>query len=233
MTDSEILAHVDHTLLKATADTAAIDTLCKEAIQYKCASVCIPPYYVKHVHDDISDTLNIGTVIGFPLGYHSSEIKVAEAMTAVAYGAGEIDMVVNIGMVKNQEWDRVLAEILTVQAAAREKEKDRAAGGKPVVLKVIVETCYLTDEEKKILCEIVTRAKADYIKTSTGFGTPGDGKPSGATLEDVALFKQYIGPDVKIKASGGIKTREQMVAFLEAGCDRLGTSSATQLMSTH
>lgn len=213
MDKQEILRHVDHTLLKAFATWEDIVELCDEAILYQTASVCVPPSYVRRIHDTYGDELKICTVIGFPLGYHTAEIKAAEAAQAVQDGADEIDMVINIGDVKNRLYEKVEAEIHMVREACNGR-----------ILKVIIETCYLTEEEKIAMCHAVTNAKADYIKTSTGFGT------GGATLEDIRLIKQHIGPDIKIKAAGGISTMEEMEAFLKEGCDRIGTSRAVGLL---
>ncbi|PWJ73475.1 UNVERIFIED_CONTAM: deoxyribose-phosphate aldolase [Murimonas intestini] len=213
MTMKEMLHHVDHTQLKAYATWEDIEKLCREAVEYETASVCIPPCYISRVKEAFKDSLKICTVVGFPLGYSVTEAKVAETRQAVADGADEIDMVVNISDVKNKDFDKVEKEI----AALKE-----AADGH--VLKVIIETCYLTEDEKIAMCRAVTNAKADFIKTSTGFGT------GGATLEDVRLFKENIGPDVKIKAAGGIRSVEDMEAFLDAGVSRLGTSSAIELV---
>ena len=214
MTDEEIFRHIDHTLLKAMASWAEIDKLCAEAIRYKTASVCVPPSYVRSIYGVFRQEVNICTVIGFPLGYSVSAAKIQEAEAALADGARELDMVINIGDVKNGAFDRVEDEISALKKIAGKN-----------ILKVIVETCYLTQEEKIRLCGIVTLAGADYIKTSTGFGT------AGATLEDVLLFKEHIGEGVKIKAAGGVKTREDLEKFLAAGCDRIGTSSAVALLS--
>ena len=213
MTNEEILSHVDHTLLKAASTWAEIEKLCTEAIRFKTASVCVPPSYVRRIHEAFQ-TINICTVIGFPLGYSVSEAKLKEAETALAEGANELDMVINLGDVKNGDFDKVREEITTLK---------KIAGNK--ILKVIIETCYLDREEKIKLCEAVTRSGADYIKTSTGFGT------AGAVLEDVLLFKEHIGRGVKIKAAGGVKTREDLEAFINSGCDRIGTSSAVALLS--
>ena len=213
METKEILRHIDHTLLKPFAVWADIQTLCDEAVQYGTASVCVPPSYVGRIHSAYGDRLNICTVVGFPLGYSTTRAKLAEVEQALADGANEIDMVVNIAEVKNGNFGFVTDEIRALK---------EAVGGK--VLKVIVETCFLTEAEKIALCKAVTEAKADYIKTSTGFGT------GGATLEDVLLFKAHIGEHVKIKAAGGVRTREDLEAFLEAGCDRIGTSSAVALL---
>lgn len=213
MSNEEILQHVDHTYLKAFAVWEDIDTLCREAIEYHTASVCIPPSYIKRVHDTFKDEINICTVIGFPLGYSCTEAKEAEIKRALADGANEIDMVINITDAKNGDFDRITEEIRTLKAAVGDK-----------ILKVIVETCYLTREEKIAVCKCVTEAGADYIKTSTGFGT------DGATLEDILLFKENIGPNVKMKAAGGIRSVRDMEEFIAAGCDRLGTSSAIKLI---
>lgn len=211
MENQEILRHVDATLLKAVSTWEEIKALCEEAAACNTASVCIPPCFVKRVKTQFPN-LNICTVIGFPLGYHTTEIKVAETKQAVEEGAGEIDMVVNLGDVKSGEFEKVTEEIRSIKAAAAGR-----------VLKVIIENCYLTEEEKVQLCHCVTEAAADYIKTSTGFGT------GGATLEDVELFKQNIGSEVKIKAAGGVRTREDMENFLQAGCERIGASSFSAL----
>jgi deoxyribose-phosphate aldolase len=215
MTDEEIFSRIDHTLLKATASWGEIKTLCDEAVRYKTAAVCIPPSFVKPVYEAYGGEPVIATVIGFPLGYNVSAAKALETGEAVKSGASEIDMVINLGDVKNGRFDLVLEEIRLIKKTCGDH-----------ILKVIVETCYLTQDEKIRLCEIVTEAGADYIKTSTGFGT------AGATLEDVRLFKTHIGPGVKIKAAGGIKTREDMEAFIAAGADRIGTSSAVKLLGT-
>ena len=214
MTDQEILSRVDHTLLKAAASWEEIKTLCDEALRFNTAAVCIPPSYVKPVHEEFGSKPVIATVIGFPLGYNIAAAKILEAERAIHSGANEIDMVINIGDVKSGHFDWVLEEIKLIKKACGEK-----------ILKVIIETCFLTEDEKIRLCGIVTEAGADYIKTSTGFGT------AGATLADVELFKRYIGPGVKIKAAGGIKTREDMEAFITAGADRIGTSSAVKILT--
>lgn len=213
MTNQEILKHVDHTQLKAYATWEDIQKLCEEAIEYQTASVCIPPCYIKRVHDTYGDKINICTVIGFPLGYSVTAAKAVETEQALEDGASEIDMVVNISDVKNGNFAAVESEIATMKEIVGDK-----------ILKVIIETCYLTEEEKIAMCKAVTKAGADYIKTSTGFGT------GGATMEDIQLFKANIGSDVKMKAAGGVKTVADMEAFLNAGCDRIGTSSAINLI---
>jgi len=197
-----------------TASWSEIKTLCDEAVRFKTASVCIPPSYVKPVFAEFGKVLVVCTVVGFPLGYTYTSVKVNETGLALENGAGEIDMVINAGDVKNGNYDLVQDEIKTIKKVCEKK-----------ILKVIVETCYLNEEEKIRLCGIVTGAGADFIKTSTGFGT------AGATIADVKLFKQHIGPKVKVKAAGGIKTREDLEAFIQAGADRIGTSSAVKLLS--
>ncbi len=213
MTDKEILRHIDHTQLKPFATWSDIEKLCDEAIKYRTASVCIPPAYVKRVHDAYGDKVNICTVVGFPLGYSVTAAKVTEVEQALANGCNEIDMVVNISDVKNGDYVKVEEEIRMLKEVCGEH-----------ILKVIIETCFLSDEEKIAMCKAVTNAGADYIKTSTGFGT------GGATIEDIQLFKKYIGPNVKIKAAGGVKTKKDLILFLEEGCDRIGTSSAVSMM---
>jgi deoxyribose-phosphate aldolase len=213
MTNAELYSHVDHTQLKPYATWKEIVKLCDEAIKFRTASVCVPPSFIKKIKETYKESLNICTVIGFPLGYTTTEVKVFETTEAIKDGADEIDMVINIGDVKNGDYDKVLAEIKAVKNACKNK-----------ILKVIVETCYLDENEKIKMCETVTEAGADYIKTSTGFGT------GGATFEDVKLFKEHIGQEVKIKAAGGIRTKEDMETFLSLGADRLGTSSAVSIL---
>ena len=203
----DILSKVDHTLLAQTATWEEIRAVCDDGIRYGCASVCIPPAYVKQAAEYAAGRIPICTVIGFPNGYSTTKVKCLEADDAVENGAAEIDMVINVGWVKDRRWDDLLEEIRAV--------KD-ACGGK--LLKVIVETCFLTEEEKVRMCEIVTDSGADYIKTSTGFGG------GGATREDVALFAKHIGPGVKIKAAGGIAGLQDAQDFLALGASRLGTS---------
>ena len=206
MNTAEILKHVDHTLLKPIATWEDIQKICDESIEYNTASICIPSCYISRINEKYGDKVNICTVVGFPLGYSTTEAKVLEAKQAIENGANEIDMVINISDVKNGDYDKVTA----------------AVGDK--ILKVIIETCYLTEEEKIAMCKSVTDAGADYIKTSTGFGT------GGATIEDIKLFKQHIGPNVKIKAAGGVKTVEDLEMFITEGCERIGTSSAINLI---
>ena len=213
MTNQEMLSHVDHTQLKAFATWEDIVKLCDEAVAFDTASVCVPPCYIRRIHDAYGHRLNICTVVGFPLGYSVTAAKVAEVEQALLDGCNEIDMVVNISDVKNGFFDKVEEEIRTIKAACGQH-----------ILKVIIETCYLTEEEKIAMCKAVTAAGADYIKTSTGFGT------GGATKEDIALFKAHIGPEVKMKAAGGVSTVEDLKMFLDMGCDRIGTSRAVGLL---
>lgn len=213
MKAEEIWNSIDHTQLKPDAGWKEIDQLCREAVKYGAASVCIPPCYIERVKEEFGTQIQICTVIGFPLGYATKETKVFEAADAMNKGAAEIDMVINISDVKNKEFDRVQEEIYAVR---------KAVSG--CVLKVIIETCYLSEEEKKELCRIITETGADFIKTSTGFGT------AGATMDDIRLFKKYIGERVRIKAAGGIKTREALEGYLAEGCSRIGTSSAVALL---
>lgn len=210
---SRLLKHVDHTLLKPVATWKDIQKICDESIQYKTASVCIPACYISRIKEKYGDKVNICTVVGFPLGYSTTEAKVSEAKQAIEDGVSEIDMVINISDVKNGDYDKVTSEISALKQAVGDK-----------ILKVIIETCYLTEEEKIAMCKSVTEAKADYIKTSTGFGT------GGATIEDIKLFKQHIGPNVKIKAAGGVRSIEDLEMFINEGCDRIGTSSAINLI---
>jgi deoxyribose-phosphate aldolase len=208
----ELLGKVDHTLLLQTATWEEIRALCDDAIHYGTASVCIPPCYVKDAKDYVKGKMPICTVIGFPNGNHTTAAKVFETRDAVANGADEIDMVINIGKLKAKEYDYVLQEIREIQAACQGR-----------VLKVIIETCLLTEEEKIKMCEIVTESGADYIKTSTGFST------AGATFEDVALFAAHVGEGVKIKAAGGISSFADAEKFVSLGADRLGTSRLVKL----
>lgn len=213
MNREELYRYVDHTALKAYTTWEDITKLCEEAIRYHTASVCIPSCYIKKVKETYQDKINICTVVGFPLGYTNTQGKVAETKQALLDGAEEIDMVINLTDVKNGHYDKVEEEIAILKDTVGDK-----------VLKVIIETCYLTQTEKITLCTVVTNAGADYIKTSTGFGT------GGAALEDILLMKQHIGPDVKIKAAGGIRSKEDMEAYIAAGCSRLGTSSAVEIL---
>ncbi len=213
MTDREILAHVDHTLLTATVTRDEITRLCHEAVEYNTAAVCIPPCYVKFAREWFP-SLNICTVVGFPLGYSQTEAKCLETAEALKDGANEIDMVISLTDLKNGDFNDIQSEIKSLKTLCGDR-----------ILKVIVETCYLDEREKIKMCEIVTNAGADYIKTSTGFGA------AGAAIEDIRLFKRHIGENVKIKAAGGIRTREQLELFLSEGCDRIGASGAVKLFA--
>ena len=209
---SEILAKCDHTLLAQTATWNEIKAICDDGMKYKTASVCIPASFVKQAKDYVGDKLAICTVIGFPNGYATTASKCFMASDAVDNGADEVDMVINIGWAKEGKWDAITEEIAAIKAACKGK-----------LLKVIIETCLLTDDEKIALCGCVTEAKADYIKTSTGFST------AGATFADVELFAKHIGPDVKIKAAGGISSLEDAEKFIELGASRLGTSRVVKI----
>lgn len=202
-----ILSKCDHTLLLQTATWEQIKKICDEGMQYKTASVCIPPAYVEQAKKYVGDKLAVCTVIGFPNGYNTTETKVFETKDAIAKGADEIDMVINIGALKDGKSDRVRDEIKKIKEACGEK-----------ILKVIIETCLLTEEEKVLCCKLVTEAGADYIKTSTGFSK------AGATLEDVRLMKANVGEGVLVKAAGGISDLEDAQNFLDEGASRLGTS---------
>lgn len=213
MDSKEILKHVDHTLLAQTATWEEIKQICDDAMTYGTASVCIPAAYVKQAKDYVQDKMAVCTVIGFPNGYATTACKEFETKDALANGADEIDMVINIGWVKDGKFDAVEEEIRTLK---------KACGSK--ILKVIIETCLLTEEEKIKMCQVVTNAGADYIKTSTGFST------AGATFEDVELFAKYVGADVKIKAAGGIASMADAEKFLSLGADRLGTSRIIKIV---
>jgi deoxyribose-phosphate aldolase len=210
---NEILGRVDHTLLKQTATFEDIKAICDDAVKYATATVCIPPCYVAPAKQYVGDKLKICTVIGFPNGYNTTEVKCFEAKQAVKDGACEIDMVINLGMVKAAQYDSILNEINEVKSACNGR-----------LLKVIIETCMLTEDEKIKLCEVVTKSNADYIKTSTGFGG------GGATFEDIELFSRYVGDGTKIKAAGGISTLDDAERFIELGADRLGTSRIVKLV---
>ncbi len=208
----EILKVCDHTLLRQDAAVEEIKTLCDEGIRYGVASVCIPPCHVAGARGYVGDRLAICTVIGFPNGYSTPKTKAFEAQDAIANGADEIDMVINLAMVKDGCWDDVLREIRTV--------RDFTQGH---ILKVIIETCLLTEEEKRMMCQVVSASGADYIKTSTGFST------GGATREDVKLLRECCEPHVKVKASGGIRTLQDAEDFIALGAERLGTSRIVKL----
>lgn len=215
MEKRELLSRLDHTLLKQTATWEEIRRICEEGMKYQTASVCIPPCYVKRAKEYVQDKVNICTVIGFPNGNTTTAVKILETRDAVENGADEIDMVINLGMVKERDYDRVLEEIQAVK---------QACGGK--VLKVIIETCLLTEDEKLEMCRVVTRSGAEYIKTSTGFST------GGATFADVELMRKHVGEQVKVKAAGGISSVEDAEKFLDLGADRLGTSRLITLLET-
>ena len=209
---SEILAACDHTLLAQTATWADIRAICDDGMKYHTASVCIPASFVKQAKDYVGDKLTICTVIGFPNGYDTTAAKCFMATDAVDNGAGEVDMVINIGWAKEGKWDEITAEIAAIKKACKGR-----------LLKVIIETCLLTDEEKIALCKCVSDSGADYIKTSTGFST------AGATFHDVELFAKHVAPHVKIKAAGGISSLEDAEKFIELGASRLGTSRIVKL----
>ncbi len=212
MEKKEIFSKVDHTLLTQTATWEEIRQICDDAIAYGTASVCIPPSYVKQAHEYLGERMAVCTVIGFPNGYHTTAVKEFETKDAIANGALEIDMVINLGWVKEKRFDLIEQEIRTLKSVCGDK-----------ILKVIVETCLLTEEEKVKMCEVVTKAGADFIKTSTGFST------SGATFDDIKLFAEHVGGKVKIKAAGGISSFEDAKEFLSLGADRLGTSRIVKL----
>ncbi len=213
MNVSEVLKHVDHTLLQQTATWDEIRQICDEAMEYGTASICIPPSYVKQAAEYVQGKVAVCTVIGFPNGYMTTNVKECETKDAIANGAAEIDMVINVGWLKDKKYDCIEEEIRTLKTACGDK-----------ILKVIIETCLLTDEEKVKMCEIVTKSGADYIKTSTGFST------AGATFADVKLFAEHVGPNVKIKAAGGISSMDDADRFLSLGADRLGTSRMIKIV---
>ena len=215
MNIQDILSHVDHTLLLQTATWPEIQDLCDDAIKYQTASVCIPPCYVARAKEYVGDRMAICTVIGFPNGNMTTTAKVFETQDAIAKGADEIDMVINVGALKNKEYDYVLEEIKAIKQACGDH-----------ILKVIIETCLLTEEEKIVMCDLVTKSGADYIKTSTGFST------AGATFEDIELFAKHVGPNVKIKAAGGIADFNDAEKYIELGADRLGTSRLVKIMKS-
>lgn len=210
----KILSSVDHTLLSQTATWEEIKTICDDGMKYNVASVCIPACYVKKAKDYVGNKLKVCTVIGFPNGYSTTKTKVYETKDAIDNGADEIDMVINIGMLKDRLYSEVEDEIRQIKGACGDK-----------ILKVIIETCLLTDEEKIKMCDIVTNSGADFIKTSTGFST------SGATFDDIILFKKHVGSNVKIKAAGGIKTLDDAEKFISLGASRLGTSRIIKLVN--
>lgn len=210
---SKILTYCDHTLLSVDATWEQIKSICDDGIKFNTASVCIPAAYVKQAKDYVGDKLAICTVIGFPTGYSTTAVKAFEAADAVENGADEIDMVINVGWAKDGKFADILNEIKAVKEASKGK-----------ILKVIIETCLLTDEEKKELCRVVTESGADFIKTSTGFSK------GGATREDIALFAANIGDNVKMKAAGGIRSLEDAEDYINLGCSRLGTSAIVKIV---
>ncbi len=212
MQKENILTHTDHTLLKQEATWKQIEKVCEEAVKYQMASVCIPPCYVKQAAEFLQGRVPVCTVIGFPNGYQTTAVKVFETKDAIANGAEEIDMVINIGWAKAEKWDDIKAEINAVKAACGNH-----------ILKVIIETCLLTEGEKIMLCEVVNGSDAEYIKTSTGFGG------AGATAEDVELFEKHMKDGKKIKAAGGIQNIDTAELFLKLGADRLGSSSLVKM----
>lgn len=213
MDKNEVLKHVDHTLLLQPSTWDEIRQICDDAMKYRTASVCIPPCYVKQAYDYMQGKIPVCTVIGFPNGNMTTKTKEFETKDAIGNGASEIDMVINIGWLKDKKYDLVEEEIRTLKKACGDR-----------ILKVIIETCLLTDEEKIKMCRIVTSAGADYIKTSTGFSS------GGATFDDIKLFAEHIGPHVKIKAAGGISSMEDAEKFLSLGADRLGTSRIVKIV---
>lgn len=213
MNTEKILSMVDHTLLLQTSTWEEIRALCDDAIHYGTASVCIPPCFVQQAKEYVGNQMKICTVIGFPNGNHTTATKVFETIDAVNNGADEIDMVINVGMLKAKDYDYILNEIREIKDACGDK-----------ILKVIIETCLLTDEEKIKMCEIVTESGADFIKTSTGFST------GGATFDDIALFAEHVGEKVKIKAAGGISSMEDAEKFIALGASRLGTSRIVKIV---
>ena len=215
MDTKKILSMVDHTLLLQTSTWEEIRALCDDAIHYGTASVCIPPCFVQQAKEYVGNQMKICTVIGFPNGNHTTATKVFETMDAVNNGADEIDMVINVGMLKAKDYDYILNEIREIKDACGEK-----------ILKVIIETCLLTEEEKIKMCEIVTESGADFIKTSTGFST------GGATFDDIALFAEHVGENVKIKAAGGISSMEDAEKFIALGASRLGTSRIVKIVKS-
>lgn len=212
MDKKNIFGKVDHTLLGITATWNDIKTICDDAMHYQTASVCIPPSYVKQAKEYMGDKMAVCTVIGFPNGYNTPAVKAFETKDAIDNGADEIDMVINLGLVKDKRYDLIEQEIKTLKEICKDK-----------ILKVIIETCVLTEEEKVMMCKVVTSSGADYIKTSTGFST------AGATFDDIALFAKNIGKDVKMKAAGGISSFDDAEKFIELGASRLGTSRIVKL----
>ena len=214
MDKKKILSTVDHTLLSQTATWEDIKRICDEGMKYEVASICIPPSYIREAKNYVGDKLALCTVIGFPNGYMTKATKIYETMDAIANGADEIDMVINLGHVKDKKYDLIEEEISEIKTACGSK-----------ILKVIIETCFLTEEEKINMCKVVTNAGADFIKTSTGSGT------GGATREDIELFVKHVGPNVKIKAAGGVRDLATAEDFINLGVSRLGTSSIIKIIN--
>ncbi len=212
----KILSCVDHTLLAQTSTWEEIKEILDDGIKYNCASACIPPSFVKRAKEYVGNKLQICTVIGFPNGYSTTAVKMFETKDAISSGADEIDMVINIGDLKDKKYDDILNEIKLVKTACEDK-----------ILKVIIETCLLTDEEKIKMCQIVSESKADYIKTSTGFSK------SGATKEDIKLFSENIAPNINMKASGGISSLDDAIDYINLGCSRLGTSRIVKIVKSN
>lgn len=212
MDQKEILSRVEHTLLTPTATWEQVQAVCDEGKQFGTAAVCIPPRFVKRAGDYVGNAVKVCTVIGFPNGYSTPEVKVFETEDAIRNGADEIDMVINQGLAKSGDWEGLLSEIRAVKASCKGR-----------ILKVIIETCNLTCDEKVALCRVVSMSGADFIKTSTGFAS------GGATVEDVKLLREHVSPDVRVKAAGGIRTFEQAQAMIEAGADRIGASALVAL----
>lgn len=212
----DILSKVDHTLLNPKATWEEIKNICDDGMKYCTASVCIPPSFVKRAKDYVGENLKICTVIGFPNGYNATDVKVFETENALKNGAGEIDMVINLGDLMDKNYDNILSEITKIKAVCGTK-----------ILKVIIETCLLNEEQKIKMCEIVTKSGADFIKTSTGFST------GGATFEDIELFAKYVGKNIKIKAAGGISSIADAEKFISLGADRLGTSRIVKIVKSN
>lgn len=208
----QLLRHVDHTILSPCATWEQVKTACDQALAHNTATVCIPPRYVKRAADYVGSRLKLCTVVGFPNGYSTPEVKVFETEDAIRNGADEIDMVMNQGLAKAGDWEGLLTEIRAVKASCKGR-----------ILKVIIEACSFDEEEKRNLCRVVSMSGADFIKTSTGFGA------GGATVEDVRLLREHVSPDVRVKAAGGIRTFEQAQAMIEAGADRIGASALAAL----
>lgn len=215
MNKNEVMSKVDHTLLTQTATWEEIERICSQAMKYQTASVCIPPSYVKRAAQYLGGRIKVCTVIGFPNGYQTTNVKMAETEDAIQNGADEIDMVINIGDVKNAEFHKIKEEISAIK---------KICGNH--ILKVIIETCLLTEKEKIKMCQVVSESGADFIKTSTGFST------AGATFDDIKLFKTHVEPHVKIKAAGGISSFEDAEKFIELGADRLGTSRLVKILES-